>query len=58
MKMIVHAMSTTFHFNLVNHGHVQRAVDWPHSTFHRNVRDGVYAHEWSDSMENAVLGYD
>ena len=29
------------HFNPVKHGHGQRAVDWPHSTFHRYVRDGV-----------------
>ena|GEM_PF-5736707 len=39
------------HFNPVKHGHVQRAVDWPHSIFHRYVRDGVYAHDWPDSME-------
>ncbi|MEQ1834851.1 MAG: hypothetical protein ABL862_00120 [Candidatus Nitrotoga sp.] len=46
------------HFNPVKHGHVQRAVDWPHSTFHRYVRDGVYTHDWAVAMESAVLGYD
>jgi len=46
------------HFNPVKHGHVQRAVDWPHSAFHRYVRDGVYAHDGADSMESSVLGYD
>ncbi|MFZ1319265.1 MAG: transposase, partial [Candidatus Nitrotoga sp.] len=46
------------HFNPVKHGHGQRAVDWPHSTFHRYVRDGVYTHDWAVAMESAVLGYD
>ncbi|MFZ1811047.1 MAG: transposase, partial [Candidatus Nitrotoga sp.] len=46
------------HFNPVKHGHGQHAVDWPHSTFHRYVRDGVYAHDWAVAMENTVLGYD
>lgn len=30
------------HFNPVKHGWVARVVDWPHSTFHRYVRLGVY----------------
>ena len=46
------------HFNPVKHGYVQRAVDWPHSTFHRYVRDGVYAHDWAVAMESTVPGYD
>ncbi len=46
------------HFNPVKHGHGQRAVDWPHSTFHRYVRDGVYAHDWAAAMESTVPGYD
>ncbi|MEO6365197.1 MAG: transposase [Luteimonas sp.] len=28
------------HFNPVKHGYVQRAADWPHSTFHRYVAAG------------------
>lgn len=36
------------HFNPVKHGHVQRAVDWPYSTFHRHVRDGIYTADWCD----------
>ena len=46
------------HFNPVKHGHVQHAADWPYSTFHRYVRDGVYARDWAGAMESAVLGYD
>ena len=35
------------HFNPVKHGHVTRVADWPHSSFHRLVRDGVYPEDWA-----------
>jgi putative transposase len=35
------------HYNPVRHGYVTRAVDWPYSTFHRYVRDGVYPIDWA-----------
>ncbi|HEX2829827.1 MAG TPA: transposase [Burkholderiales bacterium] len=34
------------HNNPVKHGHVERAVDWPFSTFHRYVRAGIYPFDW------------
>jgi putative transposase len=34
------------HFNPVKHGHVNRVRDWPHSSFHRFVRDGRYPIDW------------
>jgi len=34
------------HFNPVKHGWVKRAADWPHSSFHRYVRMGVYPEDW------------
>jgi REP-associated tyrosine transposase len=34
------------HFNPVKHGLVSRVQDWPHSTFRRLVRMGVYPLEW------------
>ena len=37
------------HFNPVKHGYVQCASEWPHSTFHRYVRKGVYAKDWGGS---------
>jgi putative transposase len=37
------------HFNPVKHGYVQQVMDWPHSTFHRYVREGVYAQDWGGS---------
>lgn len=36
------------HWNPVKHKHVQRAVDWPFSTFHRYLKQGVYSAEWCD----------
>jgi len=35
------------HLNPVKHGLVERVPDWPHSTFHRYVRDGLVAPDWS-----------
>ena len=34
------------HFNPVKHGLVNRAIDWPHSSFHRYVKQDVYATDW------------
>ena len=34
------------HWNPVKHGLVDRVVDWPYSTFHRYVREGVYSVDW------------
>jgi putative transposase len=35
------------HFNPVKHGLVPRVVDWPHSSFHRYVRDGILPADWA-----------
>ena len=37
------------HFNPVKHGLVTRAVDWPHSSFHRHVREGRLPPDWAAS---------
>jgi putative transposase len=34
------------HWNPVKHGYVQRAGDWPYSTFQRYVEKGVYSPDW------------
>ncbi|MBC8551327.1 MAG: transposase [Candidatus Brocadiales bacterium] len=34
------------HFNPVKHGLVTCVKDWPHSTFHRCVREGIYPPDW------------
>lgn len=35
------------HWNPVKHGWVSsRVIDWPHSNFHRYVRQGAYPRDW------------
>jgi putative transposase len=34
------------HVNPLKHGYVQRVCDWPHSTFHRYVADGILPADW------------
>jgi putative transposase len=40
------------HFNPVKHGYVSRVVDWPHSSFHRYVSDGVLPADWGGDMRD------
>ena len=37
------------HWNPVKHGHAGRVADWPYSTFHRFVREGLYTEDWGGS---------
>lgn len=37
------------HYNPVRHGHVTRVIDWPYSSFHRCVRQGIHAADWGDT---------
>jgi len=34
------------HYNPVKHGLVTRVADWPHSSFHRYVREGILPADW------------
>ena len=34
------------HINPLKHGWVRRVADWPHSSFHRHVRDRVLPADW------------
>ncbi|NTV12809.1 MAG: transposase [Desulfobulbaceae bacterium] len=45
------------HFNPVKHGHVRRVADWPYSTFHRLVAEGVYPKDWAGDGGNDGLDY-
>ena len=38
------------HFNPVKHGLVSRVRDWPYSSFHRYVREGLLADDWADDV--------
>lgn len=37
------------HYNPVKHGFVQRPIDWPYSSIHRYVRQGVLPADWGVS---------
>ena len=39
------------HFNPVKHGLVSRVDDWPYSSFHRYVSEGVYQTSWGGNEE-------
>jgi len=44
------------HWNPVKHGRAARVVNWPYSTFHRFVRDGVLAEDWGWDGDDAGFG--
>lgn len=35
------------HYNPVKHGLVRQVAEWPYSTFHRLVRQGIYPPDWA-----------
>ncbi len=46
------------HFNPVKHRYVNQVNAWPHSTFHRHVRGGVYPGDWGGSPEIEELHFE
>lgn len=42
------------HFNPVKHGLVDKVIDWPYSSFHRCLNDGIYPENWGSKMESFV----
>jgi len=42
------------HYNPVKHGYVSRAADWPHSSFHRYLKKGMYSDDWVLSNEQKL----
>ena len=44
------------HFNPVKHGLVKQAADWPHSTFHRFVAEGIYPNDWGGADGQSMEG--
>lgn len=43
------------HWNPVKHGWVQAVKDWPHSSFHRYVKLGVYSDNWGHEIDLSKL---
>ena len=39
------------HFNPLKHGLVTRVRDWPYSSFHRDVRAGLFPEDWAGDSE-------
>jgi putative transposase len=39
------------HINPLKHGHVIRVRDWPWSSFHRHVREGLLPCDWGDTPD-------
>lgn len=46
------------HFNPVKHGHVKCVKDWPYSTFHHWVKQGVYDEHWGGGIELLEMEFD
>jgi putative transposase len=40
------------HINPVKHGLVKQVKDWPHSTFHHLVQQGIYPEDWGGRAES------
>jgi putative transposase len=38
------------YINPLKHGLVTRVCDWPHSSFHRDVRAGIVPQDWAGDM--------
>ena len=42
------------HYNPVKHGYVPHVADWPYSSFHRFVREGIYAANWTNDCHEGM----
>jgi putative transposase len=42
------------HYNPIKHGLVERAIDWPFSSFARYVKEGIYAEDWVGGDEGRL----
>jgi putative transposase len=45
------------HFNPVKHSLVSGVRDWPHSSFHRYVRQGLLPEDWAGDVGEVSRGY-
>ena len=44
------------HFNPVKHGYVQSPVDWPYSSIHQYIRDGILQADWASALSDGDFG--
>jgi putative transposase len=45
------------HYNPVKHGLVAQVSQWPHSSFHRYVRQGLLPRDWAGSVDQRDKGF-
>lgn len=50
-------ISITYTINPVKRGYVENVQDWPYSTFHRCVAEGLYGREWG-CQHRGILSFD
>lgn len=43
------------YYNPVKHGYVKNVSDWQFSSFHRDVRNGMYPMDWGNNVDITVL---
>ena len=46
------------HVNPLKHGLVARVIDWPYSTFHRCLKQGIYPDNWCGDSNVEIMGDD
>ena len=44
------------YINPVKHGYVKNVIDWPYSTFHRDVRARLYPPDWAGNVADFDAG--
>jgi putative transposase len=44
------------HFNPVKHGWAKQVADWPFSSFHQYVQQGILPTDWAGSEDNGKFG--
>jgi putative transposase len=45
------------HINPLKHGLVSRVTDWPYSSFHRYVRQGLLPQDWAGDVGRGDAGF-
>ena len=45
------------HYNPVKHGYVKRAADWPYSSIHRYIKDGLLDENWGYVEESDPFNF-
>ena len=45
------------HYNPVKHGYVAAPVDWPYSSFHRFVRQGILLPDWGEACGGTIADF-